>query len=159
MRIQAENSLGGELDSTAYSGEWEASALQDVYLPISHKIFSRTQAHTDQNLKKEYIVQLKHRFEALKTNFSRDNIRISKAAHRIALLTKGYENRCLSMAAESVELVEKEQKLIIERNCLERLAHDEHVALVARLASATESAQNEVEKERDLQQTFFELIS
>ena len=154
MRIQAENSLGRELDSTAYSGEWEASALQDVYLPISHKIVSRTQAHTDQNLKKEYIVQLKHRFEALKTNFSRDNIRISKAAHRIALLTKGYENRCLSMAAESVELVEKEQKLILERR-----AHDEHVALVARLASATESAQNEVEKERDLQQTFSELIS
>ena len=157
LRIQAENVLGGELDGAALSDVWDASVLQDVYLPLSHRIVSRDDALSDPSLQKEYVVQLKQRFDALKATFSRDNIRISKAVQRVSLLTKGLENRCVSLAAESVELAEREQSLIIERKCLERIAHNEQVALVVRLASATESAQNEVERERSLQHTFAEL--
>jgi len=157
LRIQAENVLGGELDGAALSDVWDASVLQDVYLPLSHRIVSRDDALADPSLQKEYVVQLKQRFDALKATFSRDNIRISKAVQRVSLLTKGLENRCVSLAAESVELAEREKILIIEKKCLERVAHDEQVALVVRLASATESAQNEVDRERSLQHTFAEL--
>jgi hypothetical protein len=47
--------------------------------------------------------------------------------------------------------------LIIEEKALSRIAHDEQVAIISRLALATETSQNEIEKERVLQQTFSDL--
>jgi hypothetical protein len=157
LRIQAENVLGGELDANVLSEEWIKSFLHELYLPVSHRLVSRETVLGDSVLRNEYTVQLKQRFEALKASFVRDNNRISKASQRVSTLTKGFENRCLTLLAESTDLAEKERILIIEEKALSRIAHDEQVAIISRLALATETSQNEIEKERVLQQTFSDL--
>ncbi len=157
LRIQAENALGGELDANVLSEEWMKSFLHVLYLPVSHRLVSRETVICDPVLRNEYTVQLKQRFEALKSSFVRDNIRISKVSQRISTLTKGFETRCLALLTESTDLAEKERNLVIEEKALSRIAHDEQVAIVSRLALATETSQNEIEKERVLQQTFSDL--
>lgn len=162
VRIEAENAIGAEINADSYSEAWDRVAADHVYLPSSHGYVSASQATSSSSSspaqREEYLSALKQRWEALHTAWSREQARLGKVEEKLRVLTKGFEMRTAALTKQMEQSASEATDKAIELACFVRLAHDEASALPARIAVASVLAQEEQDREKQLQQRYADLM-
>ena len=97
-------------------------------------------------------------FAALAAFHAREQVRLDKQAQRLALLTRGYEERAGALnrgiAAAATERIDEQIKL----SCFVTLAAGEDEALASRLATAQAAMNDAASQERTLQARYAALL-
>ncbi|KAM9365497.1 cell division cycle 5-like protein [Pholidichthys leucotaenia] len=143
----------GDLSMEAYSQVWEECYAQVLYLPSQNR-------YTRANLasKKDRIESLEKQLEVNRGHMTAEARRAAKLEKKLKILLGGYQSRALGLQKQHNEIWDQVEQAAIELETFTQLKKQEDTAITRRLEALREDVERQLERERELQQRYGELL-
>ncbi|CAN9500210.1 unnamed protein product [Ophioblennius macclurei] len=143
----------GDLSMEAYSQVWEECYGQVLYLPAQNR-------YTRANLasKKDRIESLEKKLEVNRGHMTAEARRAAKLEKKLKILLGGFQSRALGLLKQHGELWEQVEQAATELQTFMQLKKQEDTAIPRRQEALREDVERQMERERELQQRYGELL-
>ncbi|XP_056147802.1 cell division cycle 5-like protein [Lampris incognitus] len=143
----------GELSMEAYTQVWEECYGQVLYLAGQSR-------YTRANLasKKDRIESFEKKLEVNRNHMTAEARRAAKLEKKLKVLLGGFQSRALGLLKQHSELWEQVEQAATELQTFNQLKKQEDTAIPRRLEGLREDVERQMERERELQQRFGELL-
>ncbi|KAF6737409.1 Cell division cycle 5-like protein [Oryzias melastigma] len=143
----------GDLSLEAYTQVWEECYGQVLYLPAQNR-------YTRANLasKKDRIESLEKKLEMNRGHMTADARRAAKLEKKLKILLGGFQSRALGLLKQHNELWEQVEQAATELQTFAQLKKQEDTAIPRRQAALLEDVERQMEREKELQQRYGELL-
>uniref|UniRef100_A0A8C9YX20 CDC5 cell division cycle 5-like (S. pombe) n=1 Tax=Sander lucioperca TaxID=283035 RepID=A0A8C9YX20_SANLU len=143
----------GDLSMEAYSQVWEECYGQVLYLPAQNR-------YTRANLasKKDRIESLEKKLEVNRGHMTAEARRAAKLEKKLKILLGGFQSRALGLLKQHNELWEQVEQSATELQTFNQLKKQEDTAIPRRKEALREDVERQMERERELQQRYGELL-
>ncbi|XP_029962617.1 cell division cycle 5-like protein isoform X2 [Salarias fasciatus] len=144
----------GDLSMEAYSQVWEECYGQVLYLPGQNR-------YTRANLasKKDRIESLEKKLEVNRGHMTAEARRAAKLEKKLKILLGGFQSRALGLLKQHSELWEQVEQAATELQTFTQLKKQEDTAIPRRQEALREDVERQMERERELQQRYGELLT
>uniref|UniRef100_A0A8C4R7W6 CDC5 cell division cycle 5-like (S. pombe) n=1 Tax=Eptatretus burgeri TaxID=7764 RepID=A0A8C4R7W6_EPTBU len=153
MEVVRTGMAHGDLSLESYSQVWDECYAQVLYLPGQARYTRASLAS-----KKERVEALEKRLEIYRGHMTTEARRAARLEKRLKVLCGGYQSRALSLAKQLSELGEQLEAVDIELHTFQQLRQHEALAIPRRLQALQEDVNRQVEREKELQQKYLELV-
>ncbi|KAM6997853.1 cell division cycle 5-like protein [Tautogolabrus adspersus] len=143
----------GDLSMEAYSQVWEECYGQVLYLPTQNR-------YTRANLasKKDRIESLEKKLDVNRGHMTAEARKAAKLEKKLKILLGGFQSRALGLLKQHNELWEQVEQSATELQTFNQLKKHEDTAIPRRQAALREDVERQMERERELQQRYGELL-
>ncbi|KAJ3610177.1 hypothetical protein NHX12_022271 [Muraenolepis orangiensis] len=143
----------GDLSMEAYSQVWEECYGQVLYLPGQNR-------YTRANLasKKDRIESLEKKLEVNRGHMTAEARRAAKLEKKLKVLLGGFQSRALGLLKQHNELWEQVEQAATELQTFTQLKNQEDLAIPRRQEGLREDVERQMERERELQHRYGELL-
>ncbi|KAM4607720.1 cell division cycle 5-like protein [Polymixia lowei] len=143
----------GELSMEAYSQVWEECYGQVLYLAGQSR-------YTRANLasKKDRIESLEKKLDVNRGHMTAEARRAAKLEKKLKVLLGGFQSRALGLLKQHSELWEQVEQAATELQTFTQLKKQEDTAIPRRQEALREDVERQMERERELQQRYGELL-
>ncbi|KAM3863333.1 cell division cycle 5-like protein [Diretmus argenteus] len=143
----------GELSMEAYSQVWEECYGQVLYLAGQSR-------YTRANLasKKDRIESLEKKLDVNRGHMTAEARRAAKLEKKLKVLLGGFQSRALGLLKQHSELWEQVEQAATELQTFTQLKKQEDTAIPRRQEALREDVGRQMERERELQQRYGELL-
>uniref|UniRef100_A0A1A8P498 Cell division cycle 5-like protein n=1 Tax=Nothobranchius rachovii TaxID=451742 RepID=A0A1A8P498_9TELE len=143
----------GDLSLEAYTQVWEECYGQVLYLPGQSR-------YTRANLasKKDRIESLEKKLEVNRGHMTAEARRAAKLEKKLKILLGGFQSRALGLLKQHNELYEQVEQAATELQTFCQLKKQEDLAIPRRQEALREDVERQMERERELQQRYGELL-
>ncbi|CAL8298442.1 unnamed protein product [Merluccius merluccius] len=143
----------GDLSMEAYSQVWEECYGQVLYLPGQNR-------YTRANLasKKDRIESLEKKLEVNRGHMTAEARRAAKLEKKLKVLLGGFQSRALGLLKQHNELWEQVEQAATELQTFTQLKKQEDLAIPRRQEGLREDVERQMERERELQHRYGELL-
>uniref|UniRef100_A0A1A8BLA8 CDC5 cell division cycle 5-like n=1 Tax=Nothobranchius kadleci TaxID=1051664 RepID=A0A1A8BLA8_NOTKA len=143
----------GDLSLEAYTQVWEECYGQVLYLPGQSR-------YTRANLasKKDRIESLEKKLEVNRGHMTAEARRAAKLEKKLKILLGGFQSRALGLLKQHNELYEQVEQAATELQTFSQLKKQEDLAIPRRQEALREDVERQMERERELQQRYGELL-
>ncbi|XP_037536510.1 cell division cycle 5-like protein [Nematolebias whitei] len=143
----------GDLSLEAYTQVWEECYGQVLYLPGQNR-------YTRANLasKKDRIESLEKKLEVNRGHMTAEARRAAKLEKKLKILLGGFQSRALGLLKQHNELWEQVEQAATELQTFNQLKKQEDLAIPRRHEALREDVDRQMERERELQQRYGELL-
>ncbi|XP_076014876.1 cell division cycle 5-like protein [Genypterus blacodes] len=143
----------GDLSMEAYSQVWEECYGQVLYLPAQNRYTRASLAS-----KKDRIESLEKKLEMNRGHMTAEARRAAKLEKKLKILLGGFQSRALGLLKQHNELWEQVEQSATELQTFNQLKKQEDTAIPRRQAGLREDVERQMERERELQQRYGELL-
>jgi hypothetical protein len=154
LKLSAELEHGQDTTAPSVLATLKTIAADTVYLPSVSDLIPNSSATSG-----NHVESLRGEFDTIASAYARDAARLAKLEQRIGVLLKGYEIRANKVEVAVSTLAAEELNKTIEYACYVRLAHDEAVALPARLSAVSGALAEAGATESQLQARYRNLVA
>ncbi|XP_043992783.1 cell division cycle 5-like protein isoform X2 [Gambusia affinis] len=143
----------GDLSMEAYTQVWEECYGQVLYLAGQNR-------YTRANLasKKDRIESLEKKLEVNRGHMTAEARRAAKLEKKLKILLGGFQSRALGLLKQHNELWEQVEQAATELQTFNQLKQQEDLAIPRRQAALLEDVDRQMEREKELQQRYGELL-
>ncbi|KAK5889858.1 hypothetical protein CesoFtcFv8_013436 [Champsocephalus esox] len=143
----------GDLSMEAYSQVWEECYGQVLYLPAQNR-------YTRANLasKKDRIESLEKKLEVNRGHMTAEARRAAKLEKKLKILLGGFQSRALGLLKQHNEIWEQVEQSATELKTFDQLKKQEDTAIPRRKEALREDVERQMERERELQHRYGELV-
>ncbi|KAI9514929.1 CDC5 cell division cycle 5-like protein [Dissostichus eleginoides] len=143
----------GDLSMEAYSQVWEECYGQVLYLPAQNR-------YTRANLasKKDRIESLEKKLEVNRGHMTAEARRAAKLEKKLKILLGGFQSRALGLLKQHNEIWEQVEQSATELKTFDQLKKQEDTAIPRRKEALREDVERQMERERELQHRYGELM-
>uniref|UniRef100_A0A3B5MBW1 Cell division cycle 5-like protein n=1 Tax=Xiphophorus couchianus TaxID=32473 RepID=A0A3B5MBW1_9TELE len=143
----------GDLSMEAYIQVWEECYGQVLYLAGQNR-------YTRANLasKKDRIESLEKKLEVNRGHMTAEARRAAKLEKKLKILLGGFQSRALGLLKQHNELWEQVEQAATELQTFNQLKQQEDLAIPRRQAALREDVDRQMEREKELQQRYGELL-
>ncbi|XP_054879331.1 cell division cycle 5-like protein [Poeciliopsis prolifica] len=143
----------GDLSMEAYTQVWEECYGQVLYLAGQNR-------YTRANLasKKDRIESLEKKLEVNRGHMTAEARRAAKLEKKLKILLGGFQSRALGLLKQHNELWEQVEQAATELQTFNQLKQQEDLAIPRRQAALREDVERQMEREKELQQRYGELL-
>ncbi|XP_047207231.1 cell division cycle 5-like protein [Girardinichthys multiradiatus] len=143
----------GDLSMEAYTQVWEECYGQVLYLAGQNR-------YTRANLasKKDRIESLEKKLELNRGHMTAEARRAAKLEKKLKILLGGFQSRALGLLKQHNELWEQVEQAATELQTFNQLKQQEDMAIPRRQAALREDVDRQMEREKELQQRYGELM-
>uniref|UniRef100_H3CWV8 Cell division cycle 5-like protein n=1 Tax=Tetraodon nigroviridis TaxID=99883 RepID=H3CWV8_TETNG len=143
----------GDLSMDAYSQVWEECYGQVLYLPAQNR-------YTRANLasKKDRIESFEKKLEVNRAHMTAEARKAAKLEKKLKILLGGFQSRALGLVKQHNELWEQVEQAATELQTFSQLKKQEDVAIPRRQEALREDVERQMEREKELQQRYGELL-
>lgn len=143
----------GDLSMEAYSQVWEECYGQVLYLPAQNR-------YTRANLasKKDRIESLEKKLDVNRGHMTAEARRAAKLEKKLKILLGGFQSRALGLLKQHSELWEQVEQAATELQTFTQLKKQEDTAIPRRQEALREDVERQMEREKELQQRYGELL-
>ncbi|XP_015253091.1 PREDICTED: cell division cycle 5-like protein [Cyprinodon variegatus] len=143
----------GDLSMEAYTQVWEECYGQVLYLAGQNR-------YTRANLasKKDRIESLEKKLEVNRGHMTAEARRAAKLEKKLKILLGGFQSRALGLLKQHNELWEQVEQAATELQTFNQLKQQEDLAIPRRQAALREDVDRQMEREKELQQRYGELL-
>ncbi|CAJ1066765.1 cell division cycle 5-like protein [Xyrichtys novacula] len=143
----------GDLSMEAYSQVWEECYGQVLYLPTQNR-------YTRANLasKKDRIESLEKKLDVNRGHMTAEARKAAKLEKKMKILLGGFQSRALGLLKQHNELWEQVEQSATELETFSQLKKQEDTAIPRRQEALREDVERQMERERELQQRYGELL-
>uniref|UniRef100_A0A8C4HEV6 Cell division cycle 5-like protein n=1 Tax=Dicentrarchus labrax TaxID=13489 RepID=A0A8C4HEV6_DICLA len=143
----------GDLSMEAYSQVWEECYGQVLYLPSQNR-------YTRANLasKKDRIESLEKKLDVNRGHMTAEARKAAKLEKKLKILLGGFQSRALGLLKQHNELWEQVEQSATELQTFNQLKKQEDTAIPRRQEALREDVERQMERERELQQRYGELL-
>ncbi|XP_044070102.1 cell division cycle 5-like protein [Siniperca chuatsi] len=143
----------GDLSMEAYSQVWEECYGQVLYLPAQNR-------YTRANLasKKDRIESLEKKLDVNRGHMTAEARKAAKLEKKLKILLGGFQSRALGLLKQHSELWEQVEQSATELQTFTQLKKQEDAAIPRRQEALREDVERQMERERELQQRYGELL-
>ncbi|CAL8257977.1 unnamed protein product [Arctogadus glacialis] len=143
----------GDLSMEAYSQVWEECYGQVLYLPGQNR-------YTRANLasKKDRIESLEKKLEVNRGHMTAEARRAAKLEKKLKVLLGGFQSRALGLLKQHNELWEQVEQAATELQTFTQLKKQEDLAIPRRHEGLREDVERQMERERELQHRYGDLL-
>ncbi|XP_035981969.1 cell division cycle 5-like protein [Fundulus heteroclitus] len=143
----------GDLSMEAYTQVWEECYGQVLYLAGQNR-------YTRANLasKKDRIESLEKKLEVNRGHMTAEARRAAKLEKKLKILLGGFQSRALGLLKQHNELWEQVEQAATELQTFSQLKQQEDLAIPRRQAALREDVERQMEREKELQQRYGELL-
>uniref|UniRef100_A0A3Q3CUZ3 Cell division cycle 5-like protein n=1 Tax=Haplochromis burtoni TaxID=8153 RepID=A0A3Q3CUZ3_HAPBU len=143
----------GDLSMEAYSQVWEECYGQVLYLPTQNR-------YTRANLasKKDRIESLEKKLNVNRGHMTAEARRAAKLEKKLKILLGGFQSRALGLLKQHSELWEQVEQAATELQTFTQLKKQEDTAIPRRQEALREDVERQMEREKELQQRYGELL-
>ncbi|XP_030604478.1 cell division cycle 5-like protein [Archocentrus centrarchus] len=143
----------GDLSMEAYTQVWEECYGQVLYLPGQNR-------YTRANLasKKDRIESLEKKLEVNRGHMTAEARRAAKLEKKLKILLGGFQSRALGLLKQHAELWEQVEQAATELQTFTQLKKQEDLAIPRRQEALREDVERQMEREKELQQRYAELL-
>ncbi|TKS86066.1 Cell division cycle 5-like protein [Collichthys lucidus] len=143
----------GDLSMEAYSQVWEECYGQVLYLPSQNR-------YTRANLasKKDRIESLEKKLDVNRGHMTAEARKAAKLEKKLKILLGGFQSRALGLLKQHSELWEQVEQSATELQTFTQLKKQEDTAIPRRQEALREDVERQMERERELQQRYGELL-
>ncbi|XP_003963891.1 cell division cycle 5-like protein [Takifugu rubripes] len=143
----------GDLSMEAYSQVWEECYGQVLYLPTQNR-------YTRANLasKKDRIESFEKKLEVNRAHMTAEARKAAKLEKKLKILLGGFQSRALGLLKQHNELWEQVEQAATELQTFSQLKKQEDIAIPRRQEALREDVERQMERERELQQRYGELL-
>ncbi|XP_028325353.1 cell division cycle 5-like protein [Gouania willdenowi] len=143
----------GDLSMEAFCQVWEECYGQVLYLPAQNR-------YTRANLasKKDRIESLEKKLEVNRGHMTAEARRAAKLEKKLKILLGGFQSRALGLLKQHNELWEQVEQAATELQTFTQLKKQEDTAIPRRKEALREDVERQMERERELQQRYGELL-
>ncbi|XP_057704716.1 cell division cycle 5-like protein [Corythoichthys intestinalis] len=144
----------GELSMEAYCQVWEECYGQVLYLPGQNR-------YTRANLasKKDRIESVEKKLEVNRGHMTAEARKAAKMEKKLKILLGGFQSRALGLLKQHNELWEQVEQAATELETFTQLKKQEDLAIPRRLEALREDVGRQMDRERELQQRYGELVT
>ncbi|CAN0222027.1 cell division cycle 5-like protein [Lethenteron reissneri] len=153
MEVVKQGMGHGDLSLEAYNQVWEECYSQVLYLPSQGR-------YTRANLasKKDRIESLEKKLEINRAQMTAEAKKAAKLEKKLKILTGGYQSRTMALTKQLGELWDQVEQAHLELHTFQELKKHEDIAIPRRLEALREDVGRQVEREKELQNRFAELM-
>ncbi|XP_049591101.1 cell division cycle 5-like protein [Syngnathus scovelli] len=144
----------GDLSMEAYSQVWEECYSQVLYLPGQNR-YTRANLAT----KKERLESVEKKLEVNRGHMTAEARKAAKLEKKLKILLGGFQSRALGLLKQHNELWEQVEQAAVELETFSQLKKQEDTAIPKRLEMLREDVERQMERERELQQRYGELVT
>ncbi|KAM4599803.1 cell division cycle 5-like protein [Fundulus diaphanus] len=143
----------GDLSMEAYTQVWEECYGQVLYLAGQNR-------YTRANLasKKDRIESVEKKLEVNRGHMTAEARRAAKLEKKLKILLGGFQSRALGLLKQHNELWEQVEQAATELQTFSQLKQQEDLAIPRRQAALREDVERQMEREKELQQRYGELL-
>lgn len=143
----------GELSMEAYTQVWEECYGQVLYLAAQNR-------YTRANLasKKDRIESLEKKLEVNRGHMTAEARRAAKLEKKLKILLGGFQSRALGLLKQHNDLWEQVEQAATELQTFTQLKTQEDTAIPRRLEALREDVERQMEREKELQHRYGELL-
>ncbi|XP_072292722.1 cell division cycle 5-like protein [Eucyclogobius newberryi] len=143
----------GDLSMEAYSQVWEECYGQVLYLPAQNR-FTRANLAS----KKDRIESLEKRLEVNRGHMTAEARRAAKLEKKLKILLGGFQSRALGLLKQHNDLWEQVEQAATELQTFTQLKTQEDTAIPRRLEALREDVGRQMEREKELQHRYGEIL-
>ncbi|XP_061546141.1 cell division cycle 5-like protein [Phycodurus eques] len=144
----------GDLSMEAYCQVWEECYSQVLYLPGQNR-------YTRANLasKKDRVESVEKKLEVNRGHMTAEARKAAKLEKKLKILLGGFQSRALGLLKQHNELWEQVEQASTELETFTQLKRQEDTAIPRRLEALREDMERQMDRERELQQRYGELVT
>ncbi|XP_077586222.1 cell division cycle 5-like protein [Stigmatopora nigra] len=144
----------GDLSMEAYCQVWEECYGQVLYLPGQNR-------YTRANLasKKDRIESVEKKLDVNRSHMTAEARKAAKMEKKLKILLGGFQSRALGLLKQHNELWEQVEQAATELETFSQLKKHEDLAIPRRLEALREDVERQMDRERELQQRYGELVT
>lgn len=143
----------GELTSEAFVQVWEECYAQVLYIPSSNR-FTRASVTS----RKDKIESYEKKLEVNRFHMSMEAKKAGKLEQKLKITLGGYQSRAQVLIKSLQDIYNQIESKHVELKTFENIRDHELNAIPKRLESFKEDSSKQIQREKDLQQKFGELI-
>ncbi|XP_051935375.1 cell division cycle 5-like protein [Hippocampus zosterae] len=143
----------GDLSMEAYCQVWEECYGQVLYLPGQNR-YTRANLAT----KKERLESVEKKLEVNRSHMTAEARKAAKLEKKLKILLGGFQSRALGLLKQHNELWEQVEQAATELETFSQLKKQEDTAIPRRLETLREDVERQMDRERELQQRYGELV-
>ncbi|XP_077437336.1 cell division cycle 5-like protein [Vanacampus margaritifer] len=144
----------GDLGMEAYCQVWEECYSQVLYLPGQNRYTRYNMAN-----KKERIESMEKKLEVNRSHMTAEARKAAKLEKKLKILLGGFQSRALGLLKQHNELWEQVEQAATELETFSQLKKQEDMAIPRRLEALREDVERQMDRERELQQRYGELVT
>ncbi|XP_061822617.1 cell division cycle 5-like protein [Nerophis lumbriciformis] len=143
----------GDLSMEAYCQVWEECYGQVLYLPGQNR-------YTRANLasKKDRVESLEKKLDVNRGHMTAEARKAAKLEKKLKILLGGFQSRALGLLKQHNELWDQVEQRATEQQTFSQLKKQEDLAIPRRLEALREDVERQMERERELQQRYGEIV-
>ncbi|CAK8697767.1 unnamed protein product [Clavelina lepadiformis] len=142
----------GSISVDVYTKVWRDCYSQVLYIPSENRFTRANRAN-----KKDRIESLEKQLETNRNHMTKEARKAAKTEKKLKVLTNGYQNRSGNMLKQLIDIYEKLDSSNLELYTFQELLRSEEGAVPKRLAITERDYQQQVSREKELQQVFADL--
>ncbi|XP_023173220.2 cell division cycle 5-like protein [Drosophila hydei] len=153
MEVVKERMSHGELPLDVYAQVWQECLGQVLYLPSQHR-------YTRANLasKKDRLESAEKRLEQNRRHMAKEAKRCGKIEKKLKILTGGYQARAQVLIKQLQDTYAQIEQNSLSLSTFRFLGEQEAIAVPRRLEALQEDVRRQMEREKELQQKYANLV-